>query len=138
MTTFPELPIKRQLSVYFAACLHHAAIGLKISADWPEFTWTSVWPQLVGRIPDRGELASEFWLQDIRAVNDSDVVLLYAEPGDPLRGALVEAGACLGNGQRVFAVGDNALFGTWQFHPGVARFVTLEGAWRALRIMAAG
>jgi hypothetical protein len=55
-------------------------------------------------------------------------VLVYAEDGEHLRGALIEAGMAIALGKRVIVVGDHPDFGTWQHHPNVAYATDLSHA----------
>jgi hypothetical protein len=69
-----------------------------------------------------------FWLVDEEDVKRSNAVIVYAEPQDKLRGALIEAGIAIGAGILTILVGDSPDFGTWQHHPCVLRAATLEYA----------
>lgn len=108
-----------RLRVYTASKLPHAPKWLDLRHAWTEIQFTARWPDLVGLIPDQEEAARVFWLQDIQDVRTADVVMVYAEHDDHLRGALVEAGAALAFGLRVLVVGQHPDYGTWQYHPGV-------------------
>jgi hypothetical protein len=72
---------------------------------------------------------SQHWIEDHQDVAQSDVVLVYAEEGDVLRGAFVEAGMGIALEKLVVAVGDGE-FGTWVCHPQVTRVPNLESALR--------
>lgn len=101
--------------------LHAGAQGLYFHARWLKHTALGT--------PDTPEHAAKFWLEDEQDVRDADVVLVYAEQGEHLRGALVEAGMALACGVPVVVVGDSPDFGTWQYHPGVvARATTVPSA----------
>lgn len=132
----PTLLPRKRVSVYFASKIHHAPIGRALAAEWTEFWWTSRWPtHHVGKMPSIRAFAKEFWLHDEEDVRASDVVLVYAEPGDKLRGALVEAGIAIGHGVRVVVVGENECYGTWQHHPLVTAVADLAEARQLLRAM---
>lgn len=124
------------LKVYTASKLNHAGRWLKLVDEWVEIDFVARWPSLVGTIPDEPHFAKVFWQQDIEDVMASDIVLVYGEPGDVLRGALVEAGVALGAGKSVIVVGDNPFYGTWQHHPNVYRVPDLEHARTLLKCMA--
>ncbi len=127
----------RRLSIYFASKLRHAAVGRKLSADWPEFDWTARWPTAhVGKVPDQSNFARIFWQHDLEDVAGSDVVMCYALEGDHLRGALVEVGMGLALGKAVLVIGDHPDYGTWQWHPLVHRAETLAEARVLLRALA--
>lgn len=107
----------RRPMIYTASKLCHASMWKELRGKWPEVFFTARWPDLVGRVPDDGRNAQIFWLHDIADIRKADAVLLYAETGEHLRGALVEAGAALGLGKQVICVGDHPDYGTWRKHP---------------------
>jgi len=78
------------------------------------------------------ENARLFWLEDINDVRGADFVVVFAstDPANPLRGALVEAGAALAQGTQVVLVGDCPEFSTWQHHPLVTKFDSTIDAFR--------
>lgn len=115
--------------VYTASKLWHWPAWLRIAREWTEVTFTAHWPGHVrDGITEVPENAVEFWVEDLADVARSDVVLVYAEPGDHLRGALVEAGMGLALGKRVIVVGEHDDYGTWQYHPLVTRVANLAEA----------
>jgi hypothetical protein len=69
-----------------------------------------------------------FWMVDQHDVETSRALIVYAEPGDELRGALVEVGIAIANGIPVFIAGDCSSFGTWRHHPACVKATTLENA----------
>ena len=74
-----------------------------------------------------------FWLVDEEDVRQSDAVILYAETGDKLRGALVEVGMAIALGKLVIVIGDHPDYGTWQHHPVVTRADSLDHAFTMLQ-----
>lgn len=136
----------RKLQVYPASRLCHADRWLDLDTG---LHWCSIasWPTLT-KCLDTGTaspayLAREFWVIDIKEALASDVVMVYGELNDePLRGALVEAGAKLGNGGTVVAVGDKTLrsWGSWVHHPKVVRLHDLVqfNEWARLKALALG
>lgn len=126
-----------RLRIYFASRISHGKIARKLLAEWPEFTFTSRWPQHhVGKVPDQANFAKTFWLHDAEDVAGCDVVLCYGEPGDTLRGALVEVGMAIALGRAVVVVGECESYGTWQYHPLVHHAGDLREARVLLRTMA--
>lgn len=118
------------IRIYTASKLHHAAMWRAIGLSRPGVMFTARWLKhmLLGQ-PEDPALAVEFWQEDITDVVAADAVLIYAEPQDQLRGALVEVGAALAVGVPVITAGESDFFGTWQYHPGVvARAPTVEDA----------
>lgn len=117
------------IRVYTASKLRHAAMWRQLCAETKHVQFHARWLKhnVIGT-PDDAVNASEFWLQDEQDVRDADAMLVYAEDGEHLRGALVEAGIAIACGIIVFVVGNHPDFGTWQYHPGVVRVPTLAAA----------
>lgn len=120
------------LRVYPASKLRHAEMWERICAECAEcteFQFHARWLKHVKMgTPDDAKNAVMFWQQNIQDVLDADIVLVYAEKIDNLRGALVEVGIALGAKIPVIAVVDNDQGGTWQFHPNVLRANNLQHA----------
>lgn len=106
--------------VYTASKLKHADLWKGLRLTWHDIDWTARWPDLVGGVEDNDSFAREFWRHDIQDVMRSDCVLVYAEAGEHLRGALIEAGAGIALGKHVIVVGEHPDYGTWQHHPMVS------------------
>jgi nucleoside 2-deoxyribosyltransferase len=120
------------IRVYFSSQLKHAQKWRDICDDSMDIICTARWVKhALGGTPDDDPREAEmFWAQDEQDVRDADVVIVYAEPNDRLRGALVEAGMALSLGVPVIVVGQHHDYGTWQHHPGVRNAPTLEDALR--------
>jgi hypothetical protein len=123
------------LKIYTAARLTQAHKLLMTVAEWPGHEVTSGWLLRILNMeedpyggPISPELAREIWIEDEEDVRRADVVLVYWEPGDNLRGALVEAGMGIVLGKEVIVVGNCPAYGTWQYHPRVWRVGDLPGA----------
>lgn len=122
-----------KLKVYTATKIKHRDLFRKLREEWTEFHFTATWLDM--------KLISDFdavecvkgWAQNEIDVAASAVTLVYAEQGDILRGALVEAGIAIGVGARVISVGDNYNYGTWRYHPKVHNVPTLLHAREWLR-----
>lgn len=122
------------IKVYTASKLHHAEMCRTLQMDGVEFT--ARWPRLhVGTVPDSPKYAKIFWIHDEQDVRASDVVLVYAEKSDRLRGALVEAGMAIALGKDVIVVGEHPDFGTWQYHPQVHKARDMKQAALLLRCL---
>lgn len=119
--------------VYFSSTLRHRKKWLKFCEDNPRIHGFSRWiysedcDTATDENTDPSE-ACKFWMMDEQDVRDADCVLVYAEPGDRLRGALVEAGMALAYGVKVIVCGDHPDFGTWRYHKGVINVKSLEAA----------
>lgn len=126
-----------RLKVYTASKLAQAPRWRDLHEAWPEIEFTARWVTLhVGERADHACFARVFWEHDLADVVASDVVLLYAEEDEHLRGGLVEAGMAIALGKAVIVVGDHPDYGTWQFHPRVQRVPDLAYARMLLQTMA--
>ena len=123
------------LKIYIASKISHGEKLFKWSTthNMQIHTFTSNWyrPPFKGMSEDPG-FAKMFWEMDIYDVKLCDILLLYAEPEDNLRGALVEVGVALSDKKAVLIVGENDGHGTWQHHRGVFKVKDLEEAERFL------
>jgi len=111
-----------------ASKLRHRQRWISIRSQWPGVTFTARWPDFEKDRPDSNEEARGNWLKDEEDVRSADVVLVYAEEGEHLRGALVEAGMAIALGKIVMVVGNHPDFGTWQHHPKVLHAADLDHA----------
>ena len=117
--------------VYFASKLKHRAKwrALKDMRVHAHARWLR--HNEIGT-PDTPEFASRFWVEDHEDVAAADYVIVYAEQGEHLRGALVEAGIAIALDVPVLVIGDHPDFGTWQHHPSVTRCATLDDAFNLI------
>lgn len=79
----------------------------------------------------KGDDFRDLWLECKEDIVSADVVLVYAEDGDVLKGALVEVGIAIANGIPVIIVTSEAnrsAYGTWIYLDGVEWTNTLEDA----------
>lgn len=98
--------------IYIASKTRHAkrwldlrAIGIPIISTWideAEVAATDDWPDL--------------WDRCVNEAKSATRLIVYAEPEDFLKGALVEIGAALGAGVPVFIVGDCPSIGSFRSH----------------------
>lgn len=80
---------------------------------------------------------TDLWIRCVREASTADIVMLYREAGEVLKGALVEAGAALGNGRAVWLVGDGTGASySFQAHPLVRRIRSLDDATAELLTLA--
>lgn len=112
-------------SCYTASQMKHRGKWLSLRRD-EQVEWTAHWPDI--DVEDTPDNSAWFWRIDHNNVAISDFVLVYAEEGDVLRGALIEAGIAIGMGKTVIVVGSHFCYGTWQYHPAVIRTPTLDSA----------
>ena len=122
------------IRVYTASKLHYAPLWRKINEENPHIFFHARWIKHVAiGTPDSPENAIRFWVEDEEDVRTADAVLIYAKPGEHLRGALVEAGIALACGVQIIVVGEHPDYGTWQYHPRVKRCATLAAALELFR-----
>jgi hypothetical protein len=117
------------IRVYTASKLATAQLWRDLHEKWPHVYFHARWLKhnAIGT-PDREYFASRFWKEDEIDVRQADALLIYALPGEHLRGALVEAGMAIAFKVPVVVVGTHDDYGTWQHHPGVHRVADLEAA----------
>lgn len=115
-------------TVYTASRVRHASKWLE--ARGRGIRIISTWIDEAGE----GQSASlpDLWHRCVEEARTASALILYREDDEPLKGALVEAGAALGAGKPVFAVGFDspADVKTFSFlhHPLVTRCSSLEDA----------
>lgn len=133
----------KKLKVYTASKLSKGPMWMNLK--WPEIEIVARWP--FGHSDERGNAAWPedcpahgvvFWTHDYDDVLRADVVLIYADKEDVLRGALVEAGMALALNKYVVVVGDCPSYGTWKYHPHVLRVKTMQDARSVLKLIASG
>lgn len=94
------------MNIYVASKVKHAAMWKAVRQYLlpKNHAITSTWIDEAGE----GETASytELATRCISEIAASDVLILYCEPGELLKGALIEVGAALALGKKVAVVGD--------------------------------
>lgn len=117
---------------YVASKMKHASMWRELYGQHQNVHMVSRWPFLEPFIDATPENGVKFWDTDIADIRDADVLVVYAEEGEHLRGALVEVGVALALGKRVITVGDHTDYGTWQYHELVANVPTLADVFHFL------
>lgn len=69
---------------------------------------------------------SNLWLRCINEASSCSLLVLYAQPNDLLKGALVEVGAALAHDIPVILVGENTAWRTFHHHPLVTKEDSLD------------
>jgi hypothetical protein len=59
------------------------------------------------------------WKECVQDVKDCDVLVMYVETGEVMKGALIELGMALAQGKEIIVAGDLGDNGTWWHHPNV-------------------
>lgn len=120
-------------TVYTASKTRHADRWRVLRADGVHVISTWIDEARPGETKDKSDL----YLRCIREAFLADVTLVYAEPGEVMRGALIEMGATLAGHGEVWCVGPDEAF-TFLAHPRVHRKVSLEEAVAEIRTMYGG
>jgi len=124
-----HLVLAKRVKVYGASTYRRALLWRQLADEWSSHVeFTNRWAQLYIDVPDEKHLARVGWQHNREDVMSSDVVLLYAEPEDLLRGCLVEVGMALAWEIPVLIVGHHPNYESWCNHPGVSRVEDLSSA----------
>jgi hypothetical protein len=101
--------------IYVASKTKHQAKwrALKAAGEPIISTWIDLPIDKSGNAVDHQAI----WRSFIHECVTATAVVLYVEPGEVLKGGLVEIGAALGAGVSVFYVGDESDLGTFAAHP---------------------
>lgn len=117
------------IRIYTSSKMRHGHMWRKICDARSDVIFHARWLKHIQiGTPDTPTHARKFWLQDQQDVRDADVLIVYAEPEDRLRGALVEVGMALAYGVPVIVVGEHEDYGTWRWHPAIHWADTLHNA----------
>lgn len=117
------------MKFYIASKVSHAR-RWKLLRDQVQpdgFIITSTWIDEAGEgeTKDLSELAARC----IAEIKESDFLLLYCEPDEILKGALIEAGAALAIGKPVLRVGRcDSMSRVFEKHPNWSGFTTIRDA----------
>jgi hypothetical protein len=119
------------IRVYIASKIKYAARFRKLRHEWKKHNI-----ELHARWFDQAQLEDiaspedfhVFWLVDQHDVKTSNILIVYGEQDDHLRGALVEVGIAIAHNIPVIIVGDSPSFGTWRHHPCCIEASSLEYA----------
>src|SRR4051794_7463617 len=76
--------------------------GVPIAASWPDADFNHT-----GGEPTADQWRRH-WQRCVDEASAADITLMFAQEGERQMGALVEAGACLGAGKRLYSVSPHA------------------------------
>lgn len=112
-------------AIYPASKTRHAPMWRELRQKGWHITGSWIDEAGAGETLDYAELSSRC----ISEIKKADVVVLYCERDDHLRGALIEAGAALCFGLEVWSVGAcSSLSPVFANHPNWKQFATIEEA----------
>lgn len=125
------MQIRGTLPIYIASKLRHADRWKSLRNNWANENIN-----IVSRWIEQASLEESahptdfkvFWSVDEEDVSKSEVILIYIDRDETLRGALVEAGMGIAMGKMVIVAGDFIQAGTWIYHPRVYCVETLDHA----------
>lgn len=116
--------------VYIASKLSHAERWRKMKSAWLTNDLEIISRWIYQAEQEDTALPVDFkvfWSVDEEDVRAADVVVVYGEAHENLRGALVEAGMGIALGKMVVLAGDFDTFGgSWKNHPNCYCVATLE------------
>ncbi len=110
------------VKIYGASKVRHASLWLAAKQNGYNIISTWIYEAGAGQSKSLKEL-SERCIQEVK---DSDVVIVFAEPNDKLKGAFIEMGVALAFYKPVFYVGE--LTGAFSHHPLVIKFKNADAA----------
>ena len=85
--------------------------------------------------PGQTENFADLALRCIQEPAKADVTILYCEPGDYLKFALVEVGAALAAGKKIIIIGmGRSLSATMLHHPNIQHVQTIEAALELIEV----
>jgi hypothetical protein len=120
------------IRVYPSSKVKHAPMWREIQQTVPHVFFNARWVKRAERESDlkEGDFL-DLWHECQADIESSDVVLVYAEEGDVLKGALVEVGIALANRIRVLLVTpekNRLAYGTWIHMDEVEWLTSMEEA----------
>lgn len=119
------------ISIYPSSKVKHAPMWRELQQKVPNVFFNARW---LKRAEKESELSVDdmrhLWMECMQDISSSEALLLYAEDGDTLRGALVEVGMALAMGKPVVLAMDQKImrdYGTWM-HMDVTWTYSIEDA----------
>lgn len=120
------------MKIYIASKTTHGPRWRELRSAGAPFNSTWIDEAEAGATSDWQDL----WMRCISEASAADVLIVYREPGETLKGAWVEVGAALASDKLVFAVGCEDF--SIRHHPYFVECPTLEDALRAAEIWGRG
>jgi nucleoside 2-deoxyribosyltransferase len=109
-------------TVYVASKVKHAALWRELRASGVRVV--STW--IDEAEPNQSLDMADLWGRCVREAGGADALICYLEPGDVLKGGLVEVGCALASGRPVYVVGEPD--GSWVHHTLVRRAESVQHA----------
>lgn len=116
-------------SVYIASKTRHAEKIKALEGAFPRVYFTARWPRLCHMSSEAVRPVTHWQNDNFSDIARSEVILVYAEDGDELYGALIEVGYAFPFPDKlIYVVGSHKAYSHWQSHNRVRRKPTLEAA----------
>ena len=116
-------------TIYTASKTIHAPMWRKLRAEG--YNIIATWIDEAG--PGESESLPDLACRCITEPSDADVTVLYCEPHEILKGALVEVGAALASGRQVRVVGTAVnLVSAFVHHPRWKQYESIQAAFADL------
>lgn len=120
------------IRVYPSSKVKHAPMWRELHRDAPHVFLNARWIKRAEHESDLKENGfKDLWNECQDDIESADAVLVYAEDGDVLKGALVEVGMALANGIRVIIIvseHNRLAYGTWVHLDSVEWVTSMEDA----------
>lgn len=127
-----QSPANVWVTCYTASKLIHATKLLGLRDQWPKIHFTARWPVVRDISSEQSRPAAHWLMDNVDDIIRSQVVLVYVEKDDHLKGGLVEVGIAWAHGKQIYLVGDHEDYSKWKFLPRVHRCKDLEDACRRI------
>jgi hypothetical protein len=114
----------RRMTIYIASKTRHAERWRALRDGGCPIISTWIDEAGPGETDDMGDL----WRRCVSEASLADVTVVYSEPDDVLKGALVEVGAALASGRKVVVVGTGPSISSFTNHPLVECVEELDDA----------
>lgn len=130
---------QQPIKIYIASKMCHAAKFIDLRDAYPDLIFTARWPQYAALASEAQRPVYEWMGNNFSDVRNGDCVVVYAEKGEELKGALVEIGVAMAYNRPIFVVGEHRSYSKWQFNQiHCTRVSTLDAAMKSIRIMFRG
>lgn len=123
------------IRVYVASKMRHAEKMMKLRNEYPDIHFTARWP-ITASLGSEANRPVYQWMSESEIdLLNSDCVLVYAEPGEVLKTALVQVGIAYAKRVPIFVVGEHESYAEWQFNSNiVTRCPNMKKAMDSIRI----
>lgn len=127
--------VLHDIRVYVASKMRHAERFMKLRTEYPDIHFTARWP-ITASLGSEANRPVYQWMGESEIdIANSDCMLVYAEPGEVLKTALVQVGIAYNRRIPIFVVGEHESYAEWQFNKNIVyRSPNLKRAIEDIRI----